>query len=134
MSSAPFLIPLPSGYSGTAGLPVVGAAATLQFTTGPGAPSGSVPALGLARALAATGALATSSFTDVFSATVVPAATVTISGPASLALTFPNGVLSTGNYYLAFYDPTVAIPAWGTIAGPVQLAGSTLTFSGTLPS
>lgn len=133
VGSSPFSIPLPTGYSGTATLPISGAV-TLHFTTGPGAPSGSIPALAAARALAATRSSASSSFTDVFSATIVPAAGVTIAGPASLALTFPSGVLSAGNYYLAFYDPTVAYPAWGTIAGPAQPSGTTLTFSGTIPT
>ena len=45
-----------------------------------------------------------------------------------------HGCGPTTGYYLAFYDTTVASPAWQTIVGPVQESNNTLTFTGTTSS
>lgn len=142
-SAAPFSVAAPTGYSQTAALPLTGHGTTLNIVNSISAvSSGGVPALSAARmsgasraSFSATRTTQADNFSAVFYTLFSPASTVTVAGQASLAVQFPSGVVSAGTaYYLAFYDPTTAAPAWNTIAGPVTESSDTLTFSGTIPS
>ena len=139
-TAIPFSIAGPAGYSQVAALPITGTGTTLNIVNSIG-PQSAVPALSVARlsgssrATLGTRTAQADDLTAVFYTFLSPATTITVAGQASLAVTFPSGILTQGaSYYLAFYDPTTASPEWNTIAGPVVAASGTLTFAGTIPS
>lgn len=132
-------LPAPSGYAQTISLPIVNAAAGAQvaITAGLTPPASAVPLQ--SRSTYAAGRFgsrspqASGSFSVLFYDFITPNTDLTVAGALTSTFTLPASNLSAStSYYLAFYDPTAAAPAWQTIAGPVSPSGVALTFSGTV--
>jgi hypothetical protein len=146
-TAAPVSIPAPSGYAQTASVPFtnVPAGTTLAVTNSVGIPANfasQIPVLSRDRMTASSlrSVQANAGINTVLYNVIVPSNTVTASGASSVTFTVPAASIAASNqYYLGFYDSTVANPQWSTISGPVSpittaTGGTTLTFAGTLPS
>lgn len=136
----PAPLPAPSGFSSSLsiGVATVPANTNIIVNSSTTIPAGSsIPPLSSSR----RGSAASRSVQDnpnlvtIFFDSIAPSQPITVAGAISVSQGFPAGVLTTGTtYYLGFYDPTVASPAWQTIASAMPTGGNTLTFSGTAGS
>jgi hypothetical protein len=124
-------IPAPTGYAASVNAPLVttNAGTTVSIKAGPSAPP-TIPGLD-ARTRGPLIRDVSGQYNAVYYDVVTPSQTISVAGNISITQQFPAGALSAStNYYLAFYDGTVASPAWQTIAGPVTPSNNALTFSG----
>jgi hypothetical protein len=135
-------IPAPSGFTSTLSIPnaTVPANTTITVNSSSAIPTNSsFPALSTSRRAGSSSRMPQSTggdYTTIFFDSLMPSNPITVAGNLSATQAFPAGTLFAGTtYYLAFYDPTQASPAWQTIASTTPNAdGVTLAFSGTAGS
>ena len=127
-TAAPVSIPAPSGYAQPASVPFtnVPAGTTLAVTNSVGIPANfasQIPVLSRDRMTASSlrSVQANAGISTVLYNVIVPSNTVTASGASSVTFTVPAASITASNqYYLGFYDSTVANPQWSTISGPIS--------------